>query len=131
MLLALPVRLDAFRQSGIAATVSDRVPAHPNHAIKDAAAAVLARWSGRPAPAPAAAPEPRRPKPPASSSRVRETVQVLLYNSIYSVCTACCGASLGHSRAAVAQTGIGACSGCVIRTQIFSSDLTPMVQPSV
>jgi hypothetical protein len=57
----MPLRLDELRASGVAATVTDRVPGHPNRAIKDAAAAVLARWEGRSVPA---APGPARPVQP-------------------------------------------------------------------
>jgi hypothetical protein len=61
VLAAMPARLDLLRSSGVLATVSERLPGHPNHAIKDAAAALSARWQGRPpprlaAPEPAAAP---------------------------------------------------------------------------
>lgn len=68
VLLAMPLRLDELRVSGVAATVKDRVPGHPNRAIKDAAAAVLARWEGRKAPpAPPAAPPPRPAQPPGAA----------------------------------------------------------------
>ena len=45
----MPLRMDLLKASGIAGTVAERVAAHPNRVVREAAARLQARWSGRPA----------------------------------------------------------------------------------
>lgn len=57
--MKMPLRMNLLRASGIAGTVADRMAAHPNRAVRGAAARLQARWAGRPAaPVQAAAPVP-------------------------------------------------------------------------
>lgn len=57
MLQKLPERLDVLRSSGVAATVGERVTAHPNRAVREAAERLRRRWADEPEQAPAAAPD--------------------------------------------------------------------------
>lgn len=59
VLQAMPAKQDLLRSSSLYGTVtSDRLTGHANRVIKDAAAALVAKWQGRPLPSAKPAPAP-------------------------------------------------------------------------
>ncbi len=72
--MKMPVRADTIKSSGIAGTISDRVASHPNRILREAAAALQARWAGKPARLPAP-PKPAAAAPAAQNGAGRPSAE--------------------------------------------------------